>query len=652
MLHIANGLLVLLLWTHLAGLALAVRKYAGSWALARVGAPIALVCVLFFTEHFFGLGRLSWVFPFTTAASLWLLWRHWTCLRDQWSTEFVFHGAFLYALAWRYAFPDIDATSEKITDLTFVANYLSGDKLPPVDRWLPPFRFEMYYALQHYAAALIGRIFDTTAGMAYSLGFCTIAAMATTAAATAALLLVQRRLPALLLTASFLVGSVGTAPLIRFLEASPSLWSSPRFIGGSFTSDSATRPMGRWLWQASGTNKDTPDLPTETFSYLLGLGDYHPPLSGFLLLMLALLCVAQIESGIAWEGSHAFLGASVPLIIACNAWQFPLQVALVGGYFLLRTVSGKRVAWKWLAGGFSASLLLIEPFLAHFATASVASTMPLRIVPAAERTPPILWLAVFYPLLLLLALQLFCGEKSRLAVGLCVLWIALLAFSEIFFMDDIYRGKYNRFNSALKWWAWIYTGGMLLIGALNLRARSRVCRWGTAAFLVLTCAFAGELGIHYWYTPKQHVGQLDGAGVIRDDAGEKAILDLLRHEPPGIVLQRIPTGAYTNQPALTIFAGQTAFLGWPNHENVWRGSRVDINTREREVGDFYRGDMPHSSHWLRSNHIDYVVWGRDDNQLPPHTFDRLNAAIKDQYAWQGFYEAGDYHVGVWKPLRK
>jgi exosortase len=619
MVHISNGLLVLLLWAHLAGLALAARKYAGSWALARIGSPVVLVSVLFFAEHFLGFGRLSWIFPLTTAASLWLIWRGWTHLRDQWRTELLFHGAFLYALAWRYCFPDIDASSEKITDLTFVANYLGGGTLPPVDRWLPPFRFEMYYALQHYAAALIGRILDTSAGMAYNLGFCTVVALATTAAAAAAMILVQRRLPALLLTASFLVGGVGTAPIIRFVEGSPALWSSPRFIGGSFAADSATRPMGRWLLQASGVNRDTPDLPAETFSYMIGLGDYHPPFSGFLLLMLALLCLSLIESGQAWEAAHALLGASAPLLLACNSWQFPLQMALVCGYIALRLFLRKPVAWKPLAGGFAASLLLLEPFLSHFGPVSVAASMPLRIVPAAERTPPILWLLVFYPLLVVLGLQLFCGDKSRLTAGLCVFWIVLLAFTEIFFMDDMYGGKYNRFNSALKWWAWTYSGGLLLIGALNLRARSRLCRWGTAVMLTLTCTFAGELGIHFWSTPKRHFGQLDGAAVIRDDAGEKVILDLLQHSPPAIVLQRVPTGAYTMQPALAIFAGQTAFLGWQNHENVWRGNRADIDGRKREVDAFYRGDLPDSLQWLQSNQIEYVVWGRDDNQLPPHT---------------------------------
>jgi uncharacterized membrane protein len=648
MVHISNALIVLVLWINLAGLALALRKLTGSWALARVSSPVALVAVLFFVEHFIGLGRLNWLLPLTSAVSLWLAVRERTFLCARWRTESIFHGAFMYAFMWRYAFPDIDASSEKITDLTFIANYLGGGQLPPVDRWLPPFRFDMYYALQHYAAALIGRIFDTTSGMAYNLGFCTMVALVTTAAGAAAMLLVRRRMPALLLTAALLVGGIGTAPFIRLIEGSPALHSSVRFVGSSFAADSATRPLGRWLLQVSHVNQATPDLPIETFSYLVGLGDFHPPFSGYLLLMLALLAIAHIEAGYAWEVSYALLAATVPLMLACNTWQFPLQLALAVGYLGLRMYARKPVAWKFVAGGLAGSLFLLEPFLAHFGPSSADAKMPFRMVLAGQHTPPILWLLLFYPLVALLALQLFSGEKSRVTVGLCVLWIALLAFSEMFFVDDLYVGKFERFNSALKWWSWIYSGGLLLIGGFNLRARSRICRWGTTAVLVLVCPFAAELGAQYWATPKPHLGQLDGAAALRDDAGDKVTLDLLRGEPPSIVLQRMPTGAYTIQPALTIFAGQTAFLGWPGHEEVWRGNRVDIEVRRHEVDLFFHGDLPDCSRWLTANGIGYVLWGRDDNQLPPLTFDRLNALIRDRYIWRGYYEAGTYHVGLWQ----
>lgn len=648
MLHISNALVVLLLWLNLAGLALALRRFTTSWALTRVASPIALVSVLFSVEHFVGLGSLQWLLPFSTAFALWMAVRWRDFLRARWRTEAIFLGGFLYALAWRYAFPDIGASSEKITDLSFIANYTGGGRLPPVDRWLPPFAFDFYYALQHYAAALIGRLLGAGPGMAYNLGFCVLVALIATAAGTAAMLLVRRRLPAVLLTATFLLGGVGTAPLIRQINPAPPLHASVRFIGSYLTPENATLEFGRWLLKASHVNAATPDLPVETFSYLVGLGDYHPPLSGFLLLMLALLCIAHIENGMSPERSQAVLAASVPLMIACNSWQLPLQAGLAGGYLLIRHFSGKRVDWKAVAAGFGASLLLLEPFLFHFGSAAVDAGMAIRLVPAALRTPPLLWLATFYPLVVLILLHLLCGDRSRRTVGLCLLWVLFLAGSEIFYVDDLYSGKFERFNTVLKWWAWIYSGGMLLIGGWNLRSSSRVCRWGTAAVLVLLLCFGGELANQYLTAGKPHIGQLDGEGIIRDDAGERVIVDLLRREPPAIVLQRIPKDAYTIQPALTILAGQTAYLGWASHENVWRANRTDIEVRRREVETFFRGDLPDSAVWLESNHIGYVLWLRDDNQLPAHTFDQLNGLIRNRYAWQGYYEAGDYRVGLWQ----
>jgi uncharacterized membrane protein len=644
MLHLSNALLVVLLWTNLTGLALVTRRVVASWPIARVGSPVALVAALFFVEHFAGLGRLGWVWPFTTALSVWLIAHDLRFLGERWRTELIFSSAFLYALAWRYAFPDIDASSEKITDLTFVANYTGGAKLPPVDRWLPPFAFDMYYGLQHYAAALIGRVLDVPAGTAYNLGFCTVIALASTAAGATAMLMTRRRFHAALLTAAFVIGGVGTAPVIRMIARNPPLHASVRFIGSYFTAENATTPFGQKLVRASHVDASTPDLPVETFSYLVGLGDFHPPLAGYLLLMLGLLAIAHMEAGIAVRASHAVLAATVPLMIAANTWQFPLQAALAGGYFLIRSRTGKIVDWRAAAIGFGASLVLIEPFLAHFGSASLAMKMALRLVPAFARTPPLLWALTFYPIVLLLVLQIFFGDRSRRELAWCLFWIALLAFAEIFYIDDLYSGKFERFNSVLKWWAWTYSGGMLMIGGFNLRARSRVCRWGTVAVLVLVCAFSNELAHQFFGISKPHFGQLDGAGAVREDAGERVILDVLRRAPPSIVLQRIPKDAYVMQPVLTMLAGQTAFLGWPGHEDVWRGYRADIDARRRDVDAFYRGEL--GSAWLKLNQIRYVLWLREDNTL--QSFDKVDAAIEDRFAWRGYYEADEYRVGLWE----
>lgn len=645
MVHLANLTLIALLLVNLTGLALATRQLFKSWVLARTASPF-LAVVPFFVEHFIGLGSLHWMWPITTGASLWLINRHWRVLLKNWPTEGVFFATFAYALAWRYAFPDIDASSEKITDVTFVANYLPGGKLPPIDRWLPPYPFDMYYALQHYAAALMGRIFEMPTGTAYNLAICILVACAVTAAAGAAWLLAgRRRMPSVLLTVALLFGGTGVSPFIHQVMPSPALHSSIRFMGSALTPREATRPFGQWLVRKSHGSENSLDLPVELLSYLAGLGDFHPPLSGYLFLMLALLSIALIEAQESVAAAHFVLGATVPLTIASNAWDLPLQLFLAGAWIYYRAWVRLPVAWTALAAGTGASLVLIEPFLTRFASQSVELHNAIRFVPRGIHTPLLPGLLVFYPVLVLLLLHLCFGERTPQSLAFCVIWIALLAVSEFLFVDDIYAGKFERFNTVLKWWSWIYSGTLLVIGAVNLRSPSRICRWGTVAILLLVCVYARELAGHFFNVPKRHVGELDGAAWIRDDPPERAALEFLASQPPSTVLQRIPDRSYVAPPALTIFAGQTAFLGWPNHEDIWRGYRPDIDQRYGDIDRFYRAALPDAAQWLEQNHIRYVLWLRPDNALG--TFDQLGAQLRGRYFWREFSSPGDLKIGVW-----
>src|SRR5580658_9573912 len=653
MLHLANLLLICLLLVNLAGLSVVAYSVSRSWLLARAASPL-LVAIPFFLEHFFGFGSPRWLWPVTTAVSIVLILSKWQLLKTHWRIETVFHGAFAYALAWRYSFPDIYASSEKICDVTFVANYLPGHRLPPVDRWLPPFAFDMYYSLQHYAAALLGRILQTPPGTAYNLAICVMVAAVVTAAAGTAWLLVRREGPALLLTIALVFGGTGVSPVIRLVMPSPQLHSSIRFMGSSLSPKFATRPFGQWILRTDkASENESLDLPVELFSYLVGLGDYHPPLSGYLLLMVSLLSIAIIEAperGEAVGAAHAVLAATVPLAIAANAWDFPMQALLVGGYLLYRMWSGQPVLWKTLAAGGAWAALLIYPFAVRFAPHADALHNALRLVPRALHTPPIGGLLVFYPLLAVLALNVFFGERTKESWAFVAIWLVLLTISEFVFVDDLYGGKFERFNTALKWWAWIYSGALLTVGAVNLRSASRICRWGTAGVLVLISAYGLDLYTNLAGLPKYHLGQLDGAAWIRDQPAERAIFDFLKAEPQSIVLQRLADRAYIPAPALTIFSGQTALLGWANHEDTWRGYRADIDQRLTAIYRFYSGDLPDAERWLLENHVKYVLWLKDDNEAPAGTFDKIDQQIHSRYFWNDYSVETGARVGVWSLL--
>jgi uncharacterized membrane protein len=650
MLHLANLLLICLLLVNLAGLSVVAYSFSRSWLLARAASPL-LVAIPFFIEHFFGFGSLFWAWPVTTIVSAALILSHWQLLKIHWRIEAVFHLAFVYALAWRYSFPDLYASSEKICDVTFVANYIRGDRLPPVDRWLPPFPFDMYYSMQHYAAALLGRILTAPAGTAYNLAICVIVAAVVTAAAGTAWLLVRREGPAMLLTIALVFGGTGASPFIRLVMPAPQLYSSIRFMGSSLSHKNATRPFGKWLLDADKVpDQNSLDLPVELFSYLVGLGDYHPPLSGYLLLMVALLSIAMIEAGDAVRAAYAVLAATVPLTIPSNAWDFPMQTFLVGAYLLYRVWSRKSIEWKTLFAGGASAALLVCPFVIRFAPHAEALHNALRLVPRALHTPHAAGLLVFYPLLAVLMLNAFFGERSKQSSAFCMIWLVLLAASEFVFVDDLYGGKFERFNTALKWWAWIYSGALLTVGAINLRSASRICRWGTGVVLVLISAYGLDLCMDLANVPKYHLGQLDGAAWIRDQPAERAILDFLKAQPQSVVLQRLADRAYIPAPALIIFSGQTALLGWANHEDTWRGYRADIDHRLDAINRFYNGDLPDAERWLEQNRVKYVLWLKDDNEAPAGTFEKIDQQIRSRYFWTDFSVQTDARVGVWSLL--
>lgn len=144
--HLTTAVLLGIIFLNLIGLALASHRMIGHYSLSRVFAPAGLALALFFVEHFVGFGPLRWCWPLTTAASAWLIARDRLILQQHWRTEATFLAAFGWVFAWRFSFPGIVASSEKIGDLAMIVSYMPGTRLPPEDAWFPPYPFDVYYS--------------------------------------------------------------------------------------------------------------------------------------------------------------------------------------------------------------------------------------------------------------------------------------------------------------------------------------------------------------------------------------------------------------------------------------------------------------------------------------------------------------------------
>ncbi len=120
------ALTLALILLHFAAISAAVSQTAvASVHVARAVGVLVLTLICFFLEHFEGWGSLFVFWPVTTAVALLVLWS----ARDQlkatgfWRSEALFVGFVGYGLMWKWLYPSIYPTSERITDLYFIGNY-------------------------------------------------------------------------------------------------------------------------------------------------------------------------------------------------------------------------------------------------------------------------------------------------------------------------------------------------------------------------------------------------------------------------------------------------------------------------------------------------------------------------------------------------
>jgi uncharacterized membrane protein len=645
------------LWINLLGAGLAARRIAGDYAIARFAGVLAICLVFFFIEHFAGLGPRLPLLPLTTALSLWLIWRDRPVIRENWRSEALFALGFFYCLLWRYTFPDIDASEDKMPNFGLIESYMRGTRLPPPDLWLSPFPANCYYSFQHYGASLLGRLIGLGPGVSYHMAFCTLVGFLTLLMGSCIGRFCEWTPGRWAGMLSLLIGGSGLVVAAHVLLRDAYVIDVVRFIGGSIVHNDLTG-LGRHFSQWMTTPGLEPrDLPMEPLSYFLIKGDYHPPLAGFVLLAFAAALIAAQETGASGRGravNSALLAATVPIALISNAWILPLQLLLVGGWFLFSAVRGDRGYLVPGLLGAAAATALEYPFLLQFTQQAIGSNAAIGLTGHDDHTPWLAWLLTFWPALGILGLGPFNRERRPLAIFLVVIWTVALAGTEFFYNHDLYGGPWSRFNSTLKWWQWVYAGIVLTLGAVNLGSRSRLCRYGTLLLLLPNLAFAYDLARQYagaYKDSKASIGHLAGSmWIARDDVVRDMIVEL-SSRPDGVTVESGLDMKNTESPAVTLFAGKQSLLGWPWLEEAWRGSFLEINQRYVQIAELYMGTLPRPLDWLLYNNVRYVLWLPRDNGDQNARFAPLNEQIKSRYYWHHMY--GDdkgFAVGFWERI--
>jgi uncharacterized membrane protein len=640
--------------------------------IARVTGLLAICLPLFAFEHFMGLGSLVWVWPLTTSASLYALWRFAPAVRELWRAEMIFLMCLGYGLLWRLVDSNIDPAGEALTDLYFISNYLSGETLPPPDRWLGGEQpFDFYYGFQHYVAALMGRVFALSPGLTLNLaGPLAIGLMGSLAWFVAARW-IRPWWGRVLVVATLLLGGNGLTPLMlgaierstetseaRATAAVEQLWASTRFSG--LYEDRVNTAWGqRWLLEPMQRETDrlAMDLPLETPAYLLLLGDFHPPLGGWVLLLFALALIAWIE-GAARQASGArappwatgVLAATPVITLVTNAWVFPWQALLVGLWCAARA-RHRELDWRAALAGVALSLALVYPFLGHFAAHALAPSI--EPVPLVMHTRWAVWLGLHWPALVLLVLGFVTLVIARpstprdLWLPMIVI-VTMLGFSEWLFFDDPNGGTFERFNTVLKSWSWLWPLALVALVPPLWALGGRLGKAVVATVCIALLANTWNIGRYLWNVEIAGGSDLSGAGWLRADMAQREMLQYLSAAPPGVVLERPQGGAYDAVSAFALFAGKPAALGWPQHQEGWVGGSQYIANEAMTVRRFFAGELPNANDWLATRQVRYVVWSRRDELALPGMRARLDELIGSRYAFRSVEARGEQRIGYWE----
>ncbi len=160
--------------------------------------------------------------------------------------------------------------------------------------------------------------------------------------------------------------------------------------------------------------------------------------------------------------------------------------------------------------------------------------------------------------------------EGRPALALAALGTFLFLVPEIVYVSDGYGEQMHRMNTVFKSYI---QGWVFLAVALPVLVRWSTSRRWLQAVLVLAMVAVAlphpvSTGLRQ---PAPAEWSLDGLSWMSD--GDRALVEELRRQPPGSVLVEAVGGAYTEFGRLSAASGVPTFLGWANHELVWRGPR-------------------------------------------------------------------------------
>jgi len=212
--------------------------------------------------------------------------------------------------------------------------------------------------------------------------------------------------------------------------------------------------------------------------------------------------------------------------------------------------------------------------------------------------------------------------QENFALILCIIGWALIAGCELIHLHENYASK--RINTLFKFHmqAWLYFGialPFLVYHSFQSVKNVRVKFWLGMPVVVLF--LLSMITPFYVFTSLFMMPNgarpvtLDGMAYMKIERPHQyEIVQWLRENaaPDDIILE-LPGFAYSQDSFAAAYTGHASFIGWDNHEGLWRGHPPEIRTRVDESLQFFQSkNWEQAKSFLKKNQIKYVVLKRPE----------------------------------------
>jgi hypothetical protein len=614
---------------------------------------LALVVLLNFIEHLVALPSLLVLLPLLLGATVWMAVSGKYFKEPLILPSAVFLAAFAFTFGVRCLRPDIDYTSDGISDLNMINNFSQGQTLPPPDTWMPPYRFEWYYDLQHYGASVLERLLAVKVGVAYNLCHALLSALICVVGAAAAHRISGGKLW-VTIAAPFLIESAatGSAAYLFMTSHTTDLWMTADLSGGMVNPPDAN-PIWKWLFNnlPAGVGQMKPDdilahqtLRLQVPGFWTWRAEYHANAAGHLLSVLSVLIVAELayERKTIWPWVLAVI---TPLLAAtASAWALPITVLLCWIILPIAWLCGRRPA---SVGATLWTLFIAVTLLwpAFYNVTSSPEFPEIKWIDPHDRVPAREFLVQWWPILLLWICGCVCFRN--LSFGLR--WILLILPIMLIGIEMVTIE--SRYNTIEKMWGYTWAVGLIglfpfVASRAGVAFRLATCLLLLSAFVSLTF-FVRDAAGGSWDGAAFH---LDGGQYIRAEDQKKRMLQVVGQTKHATYLSGKCVFCYNEAPALAVFTNNKSYIAWFWFESL-TNYMSEANYREKLNNDFYSGAMTDRLQFLHDNQIAGVlIWPDDD--LSDDFLAGLRKELEPTYEYIDCKGSGEKNAGVFllRPL--